>query len=170
MSSRLAPILLAAVLVVLAFVIFGGKRGEQRAAQRPAAQDTVVAMVQAAQNGDTDAYLDCFWGPLRTRLEQTSREMGRREFARHLERTASAIKGVVAHGEPEPKGADLKVQAEMVYEDKNEAQGFILTRRRGRWRISAMENPQRIETIIPYGSEAYRLMPPADSEEQEPSP
>jgi hypothetical protein len=176
MNARLGPILLAVVLVALAFVIFRGRSGEglfgrrsQGGAERGAPEETVFAMVRAARDGDTAAYLDCFWGPLRSRLEQTGCEMGQRRFADYLTRTAAAITGVVYHAEPEPVGADVKVHMEMVYRDKNELQDFVLTRRRGRWRILEMTGPQRIETIIPYGSEAYPLLPPARGEEEEQS-
>lgn len=179
MKSRLAPILFAAVLVALAFAIFRGKGregllgdGYPGADKRPEPGETVFAMVQAAQQGDIGRYLDCFWGSLRTRLEQTDKEMGRRAFGEHLARTAGEITGVTVHGDPEPVGSDVKVQAEMVYRDKNETQEFVLTQRRGRWLISGMTNPQRIKTIIPYGSEAYPLLPPAAEgaeEAEEPS-
>ncbi len=174
MKSRLAPIILTGVLIALAFLLFRGKEGGRLAGrssgsgnernERPTPEDTVFEMVQAAQKGDTATYLDCFWGPLRTRLEQTRTEMGRQAFAEYLAEGAGAIKGVATIGEPEPVGADMRVQAEMVYEDKNEMQKFDLTERRGKWRISGMENPSRIKTIIPYGSEAYPLTPPARSE------
>lgn len=177
MKSRLAPIIFAAVLVVLAFALFRGKEGaglvggwRRNTDQRAGPEETLFAMVQAAQRGDTEAYFDCFWGPLRTRLEQTGRDMGRGGFAKYLSGAAEAIKGVAVIGQPEPLGADLKVQAEMVYEDKSELQEFILTRRRGRWRISGMDNPRRIKTVIPYGTEAYPLMPPAGSEDEEARP
>ncbi|MFQ5808572.1 MAG: hypothetical protein ACE5JM_03045 [Armatimonadota bacterium] len=174
MKPKLAPILFAAVLVVLAFAIFRGKgregllgRGSEGTDKRPEPGDTVFAMVQAAQQGDTRTYLDCFWGPLRTRLEQTDTEMGRRAFGEHLARTAGEITGVTVHDPLEPVGSDVKLRAEMVYRDKNEVQEFILTQRRGRWRISEMTNPQRIKTIIPYGSEAYPLLPPTAEDAEE---
>lgn len=177
MRSRYAPILFAAGLIVVAFIIFRGRGREgllggglRGTGQRAGPEETLFAMVRAAQEGESDAYLDCFWGPLRTRLEQTGREMGRQGFARYLEGAAGAIKGVAVIGQPEPVGNDLKVQAEMVYEDKNEVQEFILTRRRGRWRISGMQHPRRIKTVIPYGTEAYPLVPPAGSEERETGP
>ena len=177
MKPRLAPILFAAVLVALVFVIFREKSGEGggwwgRATERKqlGPDETVFAMVQAAQKGDTEQYIDFFWGPLRTRLEQTRDEMGRRRFAQYLKRTAGELTGVVTIGQPEPVGADLKVQAEMVYRDKNEVQELVLTRRRGQWRISAMQSARRIKTIIPYGTEAFPLTPPPGSETQEAEP
>ena len=176
MKSRLGPILFAAALAALAFFIFRGRGAEgllggraSSGPQRGDPDETVFAMVQAAQNGDTKAYLECFWGPLRTRLEQTERELGTRGFGKYLQESAGVIVGVAILGEPEPVGEDMKVQAEMQFEDKKEAQQFILTRRRGRWRISGMEGPQRLRTVIPYGAEAYPLLPPIRGEGEEPT-
>ena len=175
MTSRLPPILFAAALVALAFVIFRGRAGEgllgrraQESKEQSQPPDTVVAMVTAAQKGDTAAYIDCFWGPLRTRLEQTGRELGKRGFAKYLQESAGVIKGVAVDLNLEPVGEDVKVQAEMQFADKKEAQEFLLTRRRGRWRISEMSVPRRVKTVIPYGSEAYPLLPPVRGEEEAP--
>jgi hypothetical protein len=178
MKARLAPIVFAAALVVLAYVLFRGKHEDGREAgwraatedKRGAPEDTVFSMVGAAQNGDADVYLDCFWGSVRTRLEQTRKEMGGREFAAYLVRAGREVKGVAVIGQPEPMGAELKLKVEMVYTDKNEVQNFVLTRRRRRWRISSMGDPRRIPTIIPYGTEAFPLTPPAGSETQDTEP
>lgn len=51
-------------------------------------------MSDAACDGDTRAYLDCFSGSLRRRLEKTASEMGEAEFSRYLNRLNDEVTGI----------------------------------------------------------------------------
>lgn len=128
----------------------------------PRPQEQILwTMVDAARAGDVSAYLDCFTGGLRARLQKTVEEVGQAKFADYLKRTSREPKGfVVRVSEIETVSAnEIKVPLEYVYADRNEVQIHRVTQVGRDWKISGVEQSQRIRTLIPYGAEVFPLNP-----------
>lgn len=126
----------------------------------PRPQEQIFSMMfDAAKAGDVRAYLHCFTGDLRARLQKTVEEVGEAKFADYLKRTSSEPKAfVVRVSEIEAISAnEVKVPLEYVYADRNEVQIHRVTQVGSDWKISGVEQRQRIRTLIPYGTEVFPL-------------
>ncbi len=117
--------------------------------------DTINRMVDAAGDGDVEAYLSYFSGPMARRLRQTLDEMTRDGFAKYLIETNQRIKGFAMY-EPETiSEREVEVRVEYVYADRNEAQQFYLEKRTDQWTIARIDDTERVETLVPYGTPVY---------------
>ena len=117
--------------------------------------DTINRMVDAAGDGDVDAYMACFSGPMERRLRQTVQEMTRDGFAKYLVETNQRIKGFAMY-EPETiSEREVEVRVEYVYADRKEAQQFYLEKRSDEWTIARVDDTERVETLVPYGTPVY---------------
>ena len=115
------------------------------------AKDVVWKMVDASKARDVAAYLDCFGGDLRTRLDATVRELGESGFADYLGRRVGELKGVALYDlELAEGGASLTV--EYVYAAEKELQRLHLEESRDRWRITQADASRREKSLIPYGT------------------
>lgn len=118
--------------------------------ERP--QDAIYRMLDAAGRGDTEAYIACYSGSMRRRLEQSRDEMTDGGFARYLVENNKQIKGI-AIADPETLSEnEVQVRVEFVYQDRNEAQQFFLERSAGEWSIARVSAAERVETLVPYGT------------------
>ena len=118
-------------------------------------RDTIYAMLDAARDGDVEAYVGCFTGEAERRIAQSRDEMTAERFATYLAERNREIKGI-AINQAEPAGEGrTHIRVEYVYEDRNEAQRFLLTEANGEWRIAGMEQAERVETLVPYGTPVY---------------
>ena len=130
-------------------LISGGK------AEPKAPRETIYAMLDAARDGDVEAYVACHSGPMARQLEQSRDEMTPEGFAKYLAERNREIKGV-AINEPEMASDDLaRVRVEYVYQDRNEVQQVELERSGGEWRITSVDAAQRVKTLVPYGTPVY---------------
>ncbi len=105
------------------------------------AEARLTTLLDAAWRGDVPAYLDCFRGPLRERLEREIAERGRDVFAADLRNAARARKSHAIFGvEPEGEGA-ARIKIETVYPDRNEHQTYHLVQAEsgGDWLVSDVE-------------------------------
>lgn len=118
-------------------------------------QDVLYRMFDAASEGDVEAYLDCYTGSMRRRLEQSRDEMKRDAFAQHLTRTNEQIKGIAISTPPPVSDTEVQVTVEFIYQDRNEVQHFLLQRTTGEWKIAQVDAVERVETLVPYGTPAY---------------
>jgi hypothetical protein len=60
--------------------------------------------------------------------------------------------------ESEAVSADeYKVPLEYVYADRNEVQIHRVTKVGSHWKISGVEQAERIQTLIPYGTEVFPM-------------
>jgi len=126
-----------------------------RAAAPREPRDTIYRMLDAARVGDAEAYLGCYSGPMQRRLQQTRLEMTADGFAQYLIERNQRVKGLAVF---EPQGvsdAAVRVRVEYVYEDRNEEQLFYLERLPEGWRVTRVEEAQRVETPVPYGTPVY---------------
>lgn len=159
------------VIVVAALLVIGRKAGWQlatsgglgcmspqaesapQAESRP--QDTIYRMLDAAGRGDASAYIACYSGAMRRRLEQSHDEMTAGGFARYLTENNRQIKGI-AIAEPQTlSGGEVEVRVEFVYQDRNEAQRFLLAESAGEWTITRVSAAERVETPVPYGTPVH---------------
>jgi hypothetical protein len=115
-------------------------------------QDVIYRMLDAASQADADAYIGCYSGSLRRRLEQSREEMTAPGFTRYLAQTNQPIKGIAVSEPTAVSDGEVEVRVEFVYQDRNESQQFFLENSTGEWRIARIDGAERVETPIPYGT------------------
>jgi hypothetical protein len=118
-------------------------------------QDVIYRMLDAAGQGDTAAYLGCYSGALRRRLEQSREEMTPAGFARYLAQSNKQIKGIAISEPVALSESEVEVHVEFVYQDRNEAQEFLLEASSGEWRITRVNAAERVDSPVPYGTPVY---------------
>lgn len=120
--------------------------------QDPTPQDAIYAMLDAARDGDTSAYLACYAGQMMTSLQQSLAESTGDRFAVYLKESNAAIKGI-AISEPQVlTEREVKVRVEYVYQDRNEAQIMYLEKGPSGWKIARVDGVERVQTLVPYGT------------------
>jgi hypothetical protein len=112
-------------------------------------------MLDAAGRGDAGAYIECYSGAMRRRLEQSRDEMSAGGFARYLIENNKQIKGFAVAEPKTLSGGDVEVRVEFVYQDRNEAQQFLLAKSGGEWTITGGHTAERVETLVPYGTPVH---------------
>lgn len=118
-------------------------------------RDVIYAMLDAARDGDIEAYIGCHAGEMARQLEQTRDEMTPEGFARYLTERNREIKGI-AINEPEMASAnEARIRVEYVYQDRNEAQLVYLDKIGGEWKIAGVDAAERVKTLVPYGTPVY---------------
>ncbi len=156
MKKRL-PAIVTVLLIAGALVFFVARQRLKTAesgfnAANP--ESVIWRMSDAARAGDVQAYLNCFDGGLRRNLEKTVAEMGERQFREYLKRLNEDITGIAVSDLNLVGEAGAKLRVEFVYRGKNEAQQHHLILRDGAWRIDRADESERINTLIPYGTDA----------------
>lgn len=109
-------------------------------------------MSDAARDGDTRAYLDCFSGSLRRRLEKTASEMGEAEFSRYLNRLNDEVTGIAVSDLEQTDQQTASLRVEFVFRGGSEAQQHHFKLIDGRWRIDGVDDAERVNVLIPYGA------------------
>jgi hypothetical protein len=164
-KEKKAQVLTVALLAGAALVAVGAKNGwkvpEFRAAQAlapaaakpdPTPQDAIYGMLDAARGGDIKAYMASYSGQMATSLEQSLSETTPAAFAKYLQDSNAAIKGV-AISEPQAlTDREMKVRVEYVYQDRNEAQTMYLEKSGTQWKIARVDSAERVKTLVPYGT------------------
>ncbi len=151
-TAQAVTIAVIALIVAIVAIRQSGWRPAVQTKREQTPQDAIYAMLDAAREGDVEAYLEHYAGQIRATLEQAVQEQGEDGFARYLRESNAPIKGI-AITEPEKIAPnEVKARVEYVYVDRNEVQHMYLTRRDGRWVITRVDAVQRIETVIPYGT------------------
>ena len=107
-------------------------------------------MLDAARNGDVARYLASYTGEMAQALARAKSDSP--DFAKYLRDSNAQLKGIaVMEPQPQPDG-QVELRVEYVYQDRNEAQFFFLTKTPGGWKISRVETSERVKTIVPYGT------------------
>lgn len=128
------------LLAGLAYFIARDRQAPRATETGATAEDVLIGMVEAMGKGDVAAWLDCFGGELRGRLETLVRQLGNQELAAQLKARHQPMKGF-AILEKQPQGNDrLVVSTETVYADKNARQTFVLQRQSVSWKIVASDS------------------------------
>lgn len=114
-------------------------------------------MFQAAEQGDVDAYLDCFTGQQRQRLESEVRSPGTADFAESLRSALSDLKGRALSGSDKTALDDQRatLTVERVYERHAERQDHHFVRDASGWRIESVGRVQEFQPPIPYGTPVF---------------
>ena len=131
-------------------------------------QACLEQMFQAMRAGDTRAYLACFTGELRNRLERTVADQSGAAFSEYLRQSMAPIKGrAILHHKTEYSGSDqVRMVVDRVYAGQPwEYQGYRLCRARGAWKIYAIDPAETHEPPVPSGTPAF----PAAEEPQKSS-
>jgi hypothetical protein len=115
-------------------------------------EDGIYAMFDAASAGDTQAYLDCFFGPLRAQIAAAAKEEAK--FKEYLIRQNSTVQGMAVTVTDRPNADEARVRVEYVYRDHNEVQNVHLKREGTRWKIFNMDGAQPVQPLVPYGAKA----------------
>jgi hypothetical protein len=164
-------------VVIIATVILWTSRDVP---EPPRPENLIWTVIEAAQSGDVDTYLDCFAGDLRTQLDHTVLELTPAGFSDYLRSSSEPLTGVAVYDVVvgDDDGASLTV--EYVYRDATERQGMRLDLGRGGWKIVDLDRSKRAKPLIPYGSPAAPMPEPEPTDSasageepasmQEPSP
>jgi len=115
--------------------------------------DSVIwEMIDACRRGDVDAYLNCFTGDLRERLEKLACEQGKEKFSDYLKEMLQPIKNIALQ---QPKGfakGDQAIVADFVFADRTEQQTFWVRRTKEGWKIVGVEAIKPVPVLVPYGT------------------
>lgn len=108
-------------------------------------QDTIYTMLDAAREGNVEKFLGAYSGDLQSSLRRSV-------TPQYLKDMNSPIKGVALNDPAPISEREVKVRVEYVFQDRNEAQIFYLEEARGDWKITRVENSERVKTLVPYGT------------------
>jgi len=115
-------------------------------------QDTVYRMMDAARDGDVEAYLACYAGDMDRSLRQIVAEKGKASLAEYIRRFNASVKGVAVQ-DPQPLAErEARARVEFVYGDRTEAQMYYFQQSTGGWKIARQETAQGVKTAVPYGT------------------
>jgi len=149
------------VLVIAAALIWALRR---EAPEPPPPEDLIWSLIEAAQAGDVEAYLGCFGGELRTRLDHTVVELTPGGFSDYLRSSSDPLTGVAVYDVEVAEGRG-SLTVEYVYRDVTERQRMQLERARSGWRIVDLDPSRRAKPLIPYGAPAAPMPDEAPAEE-----
>ena len=169
-----------ATLLILGAVLWSGRGtlAPPDAAPPTGSADTPEACIErmftAAQRGNVAAYLDCFSGPERDRLERELAGQPPEVFSRSLQGAVASLKGrAVFRNEAPPAATDSAATdsagytVDRVYESRTERQLYQLTRQSGTWRIQSVAAANPFQPDKAYGSPVYEE-PPAKGDQKKP--
>lgn len=155
MKQRL-PAIITVLLIAGAFVFLTQRErlSEWTRAGKSAAtpEDAVWRMSDAAREGDVRGYLDCFSGALRQNLRKTASDMGEAQFSQYLKRLNDEVTGIAVSDLEQTNDQTATLKVEFVFRGKNEAQKHHFRLIEGKWKIEGVDNAERINAPIPYGT------------------
>jgi hypothetical protein len=122
-------------------------------------EQCVQRLFEAAERGDVEAYLDCFAGPERERLQDQLQDQDRQEFAASLRLAIQQLKGwsVFSPSDAEPPPRDVQLTVERVYSNRTERQSYQLIRQDDRWRIHSVATMQAFQPDTAYGTPVFEM-------------
>jgi hypothetical protein len=85
-------------------------------------------------------------------LREAVRESTEERFAKYLQNSNVSIKGVAVSEPQQVSETVVNVRVEYVYQDRNEAQNLRLEKTNGGWKIAAVDEAERVKTLVPYGT------------------
>ena len=148
-KARVATVLVLSAALGIAVWRTSGWRGVS-ADQSP--QDAIYGMLNAARAGNVKSYLASFGGPMEASLRQTVVEKSESGFAKYLQDSNTAIKGVAVSDPQKVTDVEASVRVEYVFQDRNEAQVLYLEKGQGGWKITRADGQEQVKTLIPYGT------------------
>ena len=153
-TQALTIVILAAAFAIVVGQKYGWRKPEVPlpANTDPSPQDAIYAMLDAARDGNVDAYLEAYTGQMQASLKQAVAETTREGFADYLKRSNAAIKGIAISEPHALTDVEMKVRVEYVYQDRNEAQTMYVQKLPDGWKIARVDGLERVKTLIPYGT------------------
>lgn len=148
MKARFATLALIAALAGL--IVWNRRPTPAAAPWQP--QDTIYAMLDAVRESDMPKYLDAHTGAMEASLRRAAVEVGEKQLMSSLKEKNAPLKGVAIQEPDRLSDREVKVRVEYVFANRNEVQIVYLEKAGERWKIARVENAQRIETPIPYGT------------------
>src|SRR5262249_46463936 len=113
------PVFITVLLIVAALFFFAQKRKrdvtQETVADGSRAAAVIWQMMDAARAGDGAAYLNCFTGELKQKLERTRAEMGAQSFSEYLKRLDAELTGVAVSDFTQRNEAEASLRVEFVY-------------------------------------------------------
>lgn len=145
-------------LALIAGALYLGRNASEKSdftAASPA--ECLEEMYLAAERGDVDAYLDCFTGVQRQRLDAELRTESRDAFASSIAETFRTLKGRAVNDlSTDPVDGDrAQLEAERIYPQYNERQTYGFRCEGGAWRIESLGAVRRFQPPVPYGTPVY---------------
>jgi hypothetical protein len=148
-KRRALPIAIAVGLVAIALFL----RGRGRLPETP--DDTVAAFFDLAGKGDDVGYLRLVTGTLRSTLESTRSQLGVAQFRDNLRQSTSGMRGfAVQRGNDAPPGG-VALEVELVFNDRNEKQRFVLIDEGNGWAISDIQKASMVKPPVAYGTPVF---------------
>ena len=154
----------AATAGLIAVIVWQGRgRLSSTANDALATPDACIdQMFRAAQEGDVDAYLDCFAGQERVRLDQQLSGQSRETFASSLQAAVAGLTGraILTDGPDDPQADWVERKVDRVYPSRNEQQTYRLQRQGTLWRITRVEDARAFQPETAYGTPVFEVPPP----------
>jgi hypothetical protein len=158
-----------ATVVLLGAALMLGRRGPAPQADSNAStpEECIERMFDAAKRGDVAAYLDCFTGPERERLERELAGQPEESFARSLVEAVKSLKGRAIFETDTGESGDPRtlLSVDRVYASRTERQTYHLVPDSDAWRIYSVETATAFQPYKPYGTPVYE---PAEPEQETP--
>jgi hypothetical protein len=155
MKQRL-PALITMLLIAAALVLLTQRERWSELAQgeSPAAspEDVVWQLSDAAREGNVRAYLDCFGGALRQKLEKTASDMGEAQFSQYLKQLNGEVTGIAVSDLERTDQQTAALRVEFVFRSRSEAQKHHFKLSAGRWKIDGVDGAERVNGLIPDGA------------------
>jgi hypothetical protein len=155
---------LAAIITILVLGLalwFG--RGRPAASPSPATSGAatpeacIERMFDAAKQGDVAAYLNCFTGPERQRLQRDLAGQPQEAFRQSLVDAVATLKGraVFASSPVGDPSQPVIYTVDRVYDNRTERQTYELVCEAGTWRIRDMQAANAFQPDKAYGTPVY---------------
>lgn len=154
------PAILTALLIVGAFVALTqrdklsslklGRSSGSASAASP--EDVIWQMSEAARKGDSRAYLDCFSGALRQRLEKSASEMGAAQFSQYLKKLNDEMTGIAVSDLTQQERQTATLRVEFVFRGRSETQQHHFKLLDGQWKIDGVDSAERLDVLLPDGA------------------
>jgi hypothetical protein len=154
---------------LLAAAIWFGRRAPPAAdgSLGAAPAECIERMFAAAERGDVEAYLDCFTGEERRRLERELASQSRDAYARSLADSIRELKGrAVFDAAPGADPSRATITVERVYVHRIDRQQYQLVNDSGIWRIASVQAAAPLQPEKAYGQPVFEI--PISEEEEAP--
>ena len=145
-------------LALIAGALYLGRSAPEKSnfsAASPA--ECLEQMYDAAERGDVHAYLECFTGVQRQRMEMELRTESPEAFAAAIAESFRTLKGRAVNDlSTEPVDGDrAQLEAERIYPEYNERQTYGFRCEAGTWRIESLGAVRRFQPPVPYGTPVF---------------
>ena len=109
-------------------------------------------MLDAVREGNLPKYLEAHTGAMEASLRRAAAEIGEARLLASLQEKNAPVKGIAIQEPERLSDRESKARVEYIFENRNEVQIVYLEKTGERWKIARVENAQRIEPVVPYGT------------------